>query len=142
MTLSRISSDDPTLWSAFTAALAASNLPTEDLGAPDQHFFALDEAAAFGGYMRAGEEILVRSVVVPENARGNGTGTAISNALLEHAKASGAKRAWLLTNSASGFFEGLGFARVDRSDAPPAIVGTPQFSGVCPASAALLRKEL
>ncbi len=142
MTINPISIDTPDLWATFTNALTASNLPTEDLGEAGQHFFTLGNGEAFGGYLLADETILVRSVVVPQNTRRQGVGARMANALLDAAKADGARSAWLLTNSAAPFFEALGFNEAPRATAPAAIAATPQFAGICPANAKLLRKDL
>jgi len=137
--------DDLKAWTAFTAALGATGLPVEDLGEPDQTFFvftAEGELAGYGGYMRAAGDVLLRSMVVEVGRRGRGYGGAILSALLSAARADGALRAWLLTAGAASFFVRHGFVAVERSEAPAAIAMTPQFSRICPASAALLRRDI
>jgi N-acetylglutamate synthase-like GNAT family acetyltransferase len=54
----------------------------------------------------------------------------------------GSVRAFLLTTSAAPFFESLGFARIDRTAAPEAILRTRQAASICPASAVLMVKDL
>jgi arsenate reductase len=41
-----------------------------------------------------------------------------------------------------GFFERLGFNRIERNEAPFAILNSEQAKGVCPGSAALLMRNL
>ena len=45
----------------------------------------------------------------------------------------------LATTSAADFFESVGFARIERAAAPTAILSTRQLSGLCPASATIMR---
>lgn len=137
----------PTLsgWPDFVAALREAGLPVDDLDAPDQHFFAFDDAAGpagYGGYLRAGPDVLLRSIVVPAARRGQGLGAAILAALLDRARTGQTRRAWLLTTDAAQFFTRHGFTEAAQSDAPAAIAGTAQFTGLCPASATLLHRDL
>ena len=44
--------------------------------------------------------------------------------------------------TAESFFARHGYASADRDDAPPAIRATREFSGICPASSAFMRKLL
>lgn len=132
-------------WLAFVEALRASDLPVTDLDAAGQCFFAFtDEAgiAGYGGYLLAGGDALLRSIVVPPARRGQGLGAAVLAALVDRARADGVRRAWLLTTGAAGFFVRNGFSAAPRRDAPDAIAATAQFSGLCPASAHLLRRDL
>ena len=62
----------------------------------------------------------------------------IVDRLLAHGAVLDAVRAFLFTNNARAYFEGLGFEVVDRSRAPRSILTTRQAEGLCPASAALL----
>ena len=47
-----------------------------------------------------------------------------------------------LTTTAADYFARLGFVRIDRDAAPPAIRATAQFASLCPASAHVMRREL
>lgn len=131
---------------AFVAALQAENLPVDDLAEPGRRFFAyhtLDgQPVGFGGYELQGDEVLIRSVVVPQEARGTGIGRNIVPLLLYRAYEAGAKRAWLLTTSASDFFSRVGFKPVERAAAPIAILATRQASSLCPASAVLMTRKI
>jgi amino-acid N-acetyltransferase len=60
----------------------------------------------------------------------------------EFAAASGATEIWLLTIDADVWFGRLGYAVRDRQDAPEAIRGTQEFSGLCPGDAVLMSKSL
>ena len=85
---------------------------------------------------------LLRSVVITPTARGTGAGGHLVRAIEAEARADGAASLWLLTQSAAPFFTKAGFAPAERASAPPVIRDSAQFQGLCPASAALMRKPL
>jgi N-acetylglutamate synthase-like GNAT family acetyltransferase len=127
------------------AALAAEHQPVEDLGGPGQHLFRVrrgGDVVGFGGYELHGDSALLRSVVVVPAQRGHGIGRTAIGLLLRRASSEGARKAWLLTETAVPFFEKLGFARIDRASAPAAIASSRQASSLCPASASLMTRSL
>lgn len=134
------------LWARFVSALRTANLPTEDLSAPGQKFFVFfgpdGTPVGFGGYQVSEGHALLRSIVVEPSRRGCGTGTALLAELLAQASIDGAHTAWLLTTSAEHFFLRHAFTRKQRAEAPPAIAAVPQFTSLCPASAALMCRKL
>ena len=89
-----------------------------------------------------GSDALVRSVVIEPEARGEGRGTTMVEALLEHAAEHGIENCYLLTTDEEGFFRALGFERIAREEVPAAIGETREFAEVCPASATPLYREL
>jgi N-acetylglutamate synthase-like GNAT family acetyltransferase len=91
---------------------------------------------------RFGEVALLRSVAVLAAARGNGLGRALAARALADAREAGAREAWLLTETAEGFFAGLGWERADRAAAPPAIVASVEFTTACPQTAVAMRRPL
>ena len=126
----------------LVAALEAAHLPTEDLGEADRAFFAFEEAGrsiGFGGFELYGEDVLVRSVVVLPEARGQGFGRAVTEAVLARAHQAGARRAYLLTTTAESFFAHEGFAPIERTEAPPSILATKQATTICSTAALLTR---
>lgn len=129
----------------FHAALMEEGLPTDDLAEAGRAFFRITdgpETVGYGGFELHGEHALLRSMVIDQERRGRGLGGITAELLLGKARAAGAREAYLLTLSAAPFFERLGFARIDRTAAPAAILATRQAASLCPASAALLRREL
>lgn len=128
------------------AALAAEGLPTDDLGEPGRAFFRYASLAGrpfgYGAFEIHGAEALVRSIVVPAEARGRGVGRGILLLLLSRAFDLGARRAWLLTSSAAPFFSRNGFAAVARETAPPEIRATRQAASLCPSSATLMTRAI
>jgi N-acetylglutamate synthase-like GNAT family acetyltransferase len=126
------------------AALAAADLPTGDIADPGRAFFRVERdglVLGYGGFELYGEDALLRSVVVPPARRGQGHGRAVAEAMLGEIGAAGGKRAYLLTTSATGFFEHLGFVRIERGTAPAAILATRQAASIC-TSADLLTKAI
>jgi GNAT superfamily N-acetyltransferase len=124
----------------FVAVLANAELPTDDLTSESFRYFTADDLA-WGGF-GAGADALIRSVVVLPQARSRGFGVLVTEALVRQAGDAKVERLWLLTTSAASFFERLGWRSVDRAYAPEAITRSRQFSGVCPASAALMVRAL
>lgn len=136
----QIAGSDP----ALAAALRAEDLPTDDLTEPGHYFFRYRTLSGrhvgYGGFERLGQDILVRSLVVAPQARNQGIGHGILALLLRRAFDEGGRNAWLLTTCAVAFFESAGFKRIERSDAPVAILATRQAASLCPASAVLLKR--
>lgn len=124
----------------FVAALEAAALPTDDLVSEPFRYFTADDRA-WGG-VSAGPDAMLRSLVVLPDARGQGLGVIVAQGLVEHAREARAERLWLLTTSASPFFEKLGWRTADRAAAPAAIAHSKQFSELCPASATLMMLTL
>jgi amino-acid N-acetyltransferase len=126
--------------------LEAEGLPSSDMDAAQlEHFFFVGADAAPVGLI--GLEIfvgvaLLRSLVVQTAARGNGLGSA----LVRHAESYAASRQvrdlFLLTTTAENFFLRHGYEPTARSSAPASIVQTQEFSRLCPASSAFMRKRL
>lgn len=92
------------------------------------------------GLERFGHSALLRSLVVAPSA-GN---QRLSSTLLAQAeltaRASDIRELWLLTTTAAGLFRRYGYTDADRSTAPRDVQGSRQFSNLCPASAACMRK--
>jgi amino-acid N-acetyltransferase len=131
---------------ALAAALAKAKLPTEDIEAPGRLFWrfeTVDEVpVGFGGLELHGEDALLRSLVTLPPVRGRGIGAAIVAALEFEAGLHGCRSAWVITTSAAGFFERLGYAKRERGTVPSAIGATAEFAQLCPASAEVLMKPL
>lgn len=136
---------EPEALTVLADALAAANLPTDDLGDPGRVFWRIDGqngTAGFGGIEGSGPDRLLRSIVVPPDRRSRGLGSAIVGLIEAEAKALGAERLHLLTTDASRFFRSRGYVDAPRGSAPAGILGTAQFQSLCPASATYLVKEL
>ena len=77
-----------------------------------------------------------------DGLRGAGAGARLLAHAESQARARGVKTLYLLTTTAESFFARHGYASADRDGAPPAIRATREFSGICPASSAFMRKLL
>lgn len=129
----------------FIAALEAEQLPIDDLYENGRLFFRFTQNSTpvgFGGFEALEEHALLRSIVVFPQFRGRGVGRLITESLLEHAAAVGAKDAYLLTTSAADFFEAIGFRQIGRDGVPPEILSTRQASSLCPSTATFLTRPV
>jgi amino-acid N-acetyltransferase len=84
---------------------------------------------------RHGTAALLRSLAVDPGARGRGLGRALVDRALADASDAGAHEAWLLTETAEGWFAARGWQVVDRAAAPPAIAASVEFASACPTTA-------
>lgn len=122
-------------------ALAEADLPVVDLEDDGRSFFrAVDaggQTVGYSGIELCNRAVLLRSVVVLLDARGQGFGKAITDATLRRLEPG--VSAYLATTSAASFFDGLGFTVVSRDEVPASILSTRQLSGICPASATIMK---
>lgn len=127
------------------AMVRQANLPHEDISARLMPHFVVarshdGELLATGGIEVHGNDALLRSVVVNDQARGRGLGRTVVAALESHARAAGISAIYLLTTTAGDYFPRLGYEAVPRGNVPGGIAGSAQFTSLCPVSAACLRK--
>ncbi|MBB4249432.1 arsenic resistance N-acetyltransferase ArsN2 [Rhizobium sp. BK008] len=127
---------------ALRAALTSSGLLIDDLEGSDRSYFAFVDAdgrvVGYSGIETCDEKAaFLRSVVVVPEFRAQGYGRRLVDLTL--AGTSPSSDIYLATTSAASFFESIGFARVQRDQVPPAILSTRQLSGLCPASATIMR---
>jgi amino-acid N-acetyltransferase len=85
---------------------------------------------------------LLRSLVVIDTHRKGGYGQALVTQAEAWARMNGMKTLYLLTTTATEFFARHGCVEASRSQAPDSIVGTAQFSGLCPSSASFMCKRM
>ncbi|MEM7407873.1 MAG: arsenic resistance N-acetyltransferase ArsN2 [Pseudomonadota bacterium] len=128
------------------AMLVEAGLPTGDLGATDwSHFLASGPRKAPEGLVGLellGKVALLRSLIVGEQARGRGLGAALVRAAEAHAANEGVQTLFLLTETAERFFAVRGYQPVARETVPADIVGTREFSELCPENAVVMCKQL
>jgi amino-acid N-acetyltransferase len=135
---------DPSERERMRELLAAHALPTSDFDSKQIAWFvAVDENGTLSGM--AGLEVhddagLLRSLVATK--QGAGTGSLLVAEVERFARARSVLRLCLLTQTAEAFFAQRGYARVPRSDAPPALLATTEFQSLCPASAICMVKTL
>ena len=143
MTFNAVPLSEPT--SGLIAALEAAGMPTDDLHEPGRRFYRFENDAGligYGGLEQIDPDALIRSIIVIDDRRGSGFGSAILSWLETEAAGRKATGLYLLTTSATVFFQRHGYAVTPRSAAPPAIAASRQYSPLCPASAAFMFKDL
>lgn len=132
---------------AIRALLIEEGLPVEDV-CPERipHFVVASSGdAGLQGCVALephGSAALLRSLAVHRSARHHGLGSMLVAHAESDARAMGVDRLFLLTTSASGYFEKLGYAAVGRDSVPDAVNESSQFASLCPASALCLSKVL
>ena len=135
---------EPSL-AAVAPLLRDAGLATADLPQDLEHFFACGAPGSPEGVVGLelyGGDAILRSLAVSPAIRGRGCGKALVGAAERHARAHRVLTVYLLTETAQGFFEGLGYRLADRSVAPEPIRRSRQFAEICRASAALMAKTL
>ncbi len=136
----------PAELAALRAELQRAELPPIESSDSDCRFFKFvdqdSRVLAYAGLQGEGADVLLRSVLVVPEFRRTGVGGALVAAVSAAAAAQGTRRLWLLTTTAAAFFSAMGFEKVDRTRAPPAIAATSEFATVCPASAVCLVRTL
>lgn len=124
----------------------AASLPGDGIreGWGDAYAVAVEGERVIGvaGVEVHGRAGLLRSVAVAPEARGSGLGQALTRDRARWARDSGLNALYLLTTTAQNFFPRLGFARVERADAPEELRRSGEFRDVCPASAIVMRLSL
>lgn len=131
---------------AVRALLETERLPASDLDeqALDRFLILRDGSGVSGvvGLELYDDVAFLRSLVVAQRERGNGAGSALTQAAEALAARLGVVNIYLLTQTAEHFFGVRGYTKIDRGSAPKAIQSTTQFSGLCPSSAVLMMKQL
>ena len=89
-----------------------------------------------------GDVALLRSVATDERHREHGVATSLCGAVVEAARAGGARRVYLLTETAERFFRRLGFESQNRSEADPRLLVSAEFQGNQCASAQLMARRV
>ncbi len=129
------------------ALLADVNLPAEGVDEYFDHFLVARDPDArlvgVAGVELHGATALLRSVAVAPDLQRSGLGSRLTEAALEHAMASGASEAVLLTTTAGDYFaRRFGFARADRADYAERLAASPEWALARCSSAAFLRLGL
>jgi amino-acid N-acetyltransferase len=130
---------------AIAALLRGLELPTDGVADWLDRFWVGEYAGAVvgvAGMERYGDAGLLRSVAVAPEWRGSGIERALVDRVLDDGRIAGIKDVFLLTTTAEQYFPRMGFACVDRECVPAAVRTSAEFTGACPASATVMRKEL
>jgi amino-acid N-acetyltransferase len=125
--------------------LTESGLDYSDLEQPGIRLFRMLEnglVTSVGGLEIRDGQALLRSVAVKKEFRGKGLGTNLVVQIEKAASESGIQSLYLLTTTASGFFQSIGYRQINRDDFAEPLKQTAQFAGLCPVSAICMKKEL
>jgi amino-acid N-acetyltransferase len=121
---------------AIVRLLDDSAQPSADIAAMplDDFIVAEQDDSLVGcvGIERCGADALLRSLAVEDSRRGTGQGRHLVLAAEQHAVKMGVHTLFLLTTNAADFFEGRGYRRLDRGDAPAAVQATAGFADTVP----------
>jgi amino-acid N-acetyltransferase len=130
---------------AIRALLAASLLPSRDIGLKNQRFIVARQGGRVVGC--AGLEIYghdgqVRSIAVDWTRRTAGLGTRLHDRLLHEAVLCGVHKLYVITATAEDFFARHGYARVKLEEVPGRIRASEEFRMHSPASAATMSRDV
>jgi amino-acid N-acetyltransferase len=143
MTLEAVSTGDEP-W--IRQLLTISGLPHEDITPQHlRHFFVIKEKGEILGVIGLeifGHLALLRSLAVDPRFRKQGLAAQLMKKAEDYAASLKIEELYLLTMTAESFFLKRGYQRIERTSAPPAIQGTPEFQGLCPVSSMLMGKQL
>lgn len=127
------------------ALLARAGLPQTGVREnPGAFVVAKVDGAVVGcsGIELHGEDGLLRSVAVDPAHRHRGIASVLVRQALERSRERGLRALYLLTTTASDFFQRFAFAPCSRDAAPPGIRSSWEFQSGCPSEARLMRREL
>jgi N-acetylglutamate synthase-like GNAT family acetyltransferase len=134
-------------WGRVSELLAEAKLVPLDETAQfgPQYAVAVDASGVIvgvAGYERYGKDILLRSVAVSHAYRARGIGCQLTTDRLADAASKGCQSAYLLTDTAKGYWERHGFAPIARAEAPRGITESREWSHACPESATAMFRRL
>ncbi|WP_031526395.1 arsenic resistance N-acetyltransferase ArsN2 [Dyadobacter crusticola] len=144
MTL-QIENAKPAEKESVVSLLKEVGLLTEDLPKGLPNFLLAKEGGALVGV--AGLELfgsigLLRSVAISPAHQGKGIADRMVAQLLAGADQQELQAVYLITTTADRYFDRYSFTAVDREQVPEAIQQTRQFSGLCPSSAVVMKRNL
>ena len=136
----------PTEFDAIVGLLSAAELPVEDLNVTmlDGFIVATEGDVCVGvvGLEIYESNALLRSLAVEQQHRSRGLGTRLVDAIETEVQTRGVTALYLLTTTATMFFERVGYTAHDRATVPPSIAATTEFSSLCPDTADCLWRDL
>ena len=142
MTIQPASPDD---FETVQDLLRTVGLPHEDLTpAHLEHVLVArreDTLHGVVGLEPCGDAALLRSLAVAPDARGQGLGTRLVEAIEQRAWDEGVRTLYLLTTTAASYFQAHGYERIARDALPESIRQTDEAARFCPASATSMRKQ-
>jgi amino-acid N-acetyltransferase len=131
--------------SAIIELLKNEKLPVADLPGNLDHFFVAvidNEIIGAIGLEHYPPFGLLRSMVVRKDHRNQKVAAELVETLEQHAADLKIEWIYLLTETASPYFEKKNYQRVERTEVPDKIKQSTEFSSVCPVSAIVMKKAL
>lgn len=141
----RLEAVEPDRLLRIEESLRANGLPYRDIHDEEVVIFEFgyeDRMIGVGGLEGYDSVGLLRSIVIKESYRGMGHGKRLVRAIEDVARNEGIETLFLLTTSASSYFRDLEYREIPRSEMPPEIRKTEEFSDLCPTSATCMRKQV
>jgi len=125
--------------------LESQKLPVNDLPDNLDDFLVATQNQKVVGV--AGLEVygsfgLLRSLAVHPEFRNAGIAQQLLQRIAEISNSKGLMALYLLTETASAYFDRKGFLRISRDEVPPVVQQSSEFSHVCPVSAIAMKKTL
>lgn len=131
-------------YKAIHTLLAVSGLPTAGVRENLAGFLVADYDGLAGviGMEQAGPSVMLRSLAVHPECRKAGIAAALVGKALEKARETGSREAYLLTNTAEKYMQRQGFAKIDRSQIPPALLQNSALKEACCSCGASMKLDL
>lgn len=122
--------------------LEQNNLPVNDIKCDAQFYTFSDQNGiiAVAAYESYGSVTLLRSVAVKQFIRKKGYGAKLVTYILNEIEAHGHREIYLVTNSASNFFNRFEFYEISRDSVPEVLKSVGQLNDVCPCSSIVMRR--
>lgn len=117
--------------------LQGNALPTSDISSEKQKFWVFQHENSIIGCCaieQYGNFALLRSLAVSKLFHGKGVGTALCKHIIEWSKEQELSALFLLTTTASSFFEKQAWIKVWRNAVPKPLQKSEEFSTICPSS--------
>ena len=129
---------------AIIGLLQKNDLPIEGVAQFYKDFILAENDRLIGavGLEIYDQDALFRSLVVDKNYRSQQIAKSLIERIKAHALLNHVKAFYLLTTTASDYFEKIGFEQMEREKAPTAILKTKEFESLCPDSAICLKLNL
>lgn len=142
----RIQPARPDALEAIQGLLSSLDLPHSDLTPSHlEHFLICRDGGDIVGVVGLelyGPVALLRSLAVRPSHRGRGIGTRLTEQVEQYGRRNGVEEVYLLTTTASDYFDRHSYETIDRDELPNVIQETEEAAQFCPASATCMRKDL
>ena len=130
---------------SIISLLNSHGLPIQDIDPDKLTFWGIFDdksLVACGGIEILGSSGLLRSLAVDRNYQNHGLGKIIYEKIIDHAVIVNLKSLYLLTTTASEYFNKKGFNSIERHNVPEKLLNTEEFKSLCPTSAICMQLDL